>query len=126
MKKQKQQIIDYIVSNHEKIDVEGGKCRWNYMCHMNSVHEAVENNDDKLAMCVYIDDDYPIVHFVNIHDDKYVDNTLGQWSSQYNYYLIRTISKDEFFDIMDIFRKYRSYLRTVPSWWLTIFRKYDA
>lgn len=124
MKKQRKQIVNYIVSNHERINVSPGLCRFNYKCHMNAVNDAITAGDEWVAMCVYIDNGYPIIHFINIHDGKYVDNTLGEWSSKYNYYLIRSISKDEFWDIDDIFGKYRDYLKTVPNWWFRIFGSY--
>ncbi|MDX1365897.1 MAG: hypothetical protein R3243_16955 [Arenibacter latericius] len=123
-KKQRKQVIDYVVSNHDKIIVHPGVCRYNYKCHMNAVHDAISDGDDSLAMCIYIDDGYPVIHFINIHDGEYVDNTLGQWSSRYEYYLVKKISSDEFFEIESIFVKYRNYLKTIPDWWLRIFGTY--
>ena len=51
----KMNIADKIVENfvkatYNKIDVKSGNCRFNQKCHLNSVHEALNNNEDKLAM----------------------------------------------------------------------------
>jgi hypothetical protein len=106
-------INNYILSSLECIDVKAGLCRYNYECHRNAVNDAVNNNEDSLAMCFYIDDDdnSPIIHFVNItNDGGYIDNTLGYWSSRYNYYLIRKINKNMFDKVLDIFMSYRKEL----------------
>ena len=127
MEKQIRQIVEYITSNHNKIDVKAGVCRYNFRCSFNAVHDALENDEDELAMCVYVDDEYPIIHFININKDgEYIDNTLGHWSERVDFYLVRNIKKDEFWDVNDIFTSYRNYLKTIPSWWLTIFKSYKA
>lgn len=92
------------------------------MCHKNSVHEAIKNKDDSVVMCMYIDGDYPIIHFIN--QDKnghYVDNTLGEWSEKYNYYFIKLINKDEFFDVDKVFDAYRKEIRKQLSFWVRLF-----
>lgn len=107
----KQRIKRFIENNYERIDVKGGNCRFNYKCHLNTVHEAIENKQNKLAMCIYMDDDYPIIHFVNCNKDEFIDNTLGHWATQYDYYLIKYIEKKDFFNIVKIFLQYRQELR---------------
>lgn len=108
----KKEIIKYVKENRKLIKVRGGKCRYNYRCQNNAVHEAIENNEKKIAMCIYIHNDYPIIHFINVNKKgKFIDNTLGHWCTQYDYYLIRYIEKSDFFKVGEIFDLYRIELR---------------
>ena len=111
------EIIDYTKNNLEKISIRSGKCRFNYRCHMNAVHEAINNNEDEVAMVVYFhkNDDgsiYPIIHFVNVDADGiYTDNTLGNWSRYYEYYLIKNIEELDFPIINSILSNYKDEFR---------------
>lgn len=107
----KRNIQDYIRSNHEKITVKPGLCRFNYRCHNNAAHDAIEAGDTELAMCVYFEGNDPAIHFINIRNGEYIDNTLGHWSKWMEYYLIRKVNKDEFFEVIDIFTSYRKFLK---------------
>jgi len=110
-KKAKEIIKEIVIKNYSKIKVNSGICRYNFKCHHNAVHDAINDKQDKIAMCFYIDNDYPIIHFINIDENgKYIDNTLGNWSSIYDYYLIKYIEKDKFFQVNDIFSEYRKEL----------------
>ena len=116
-KKAKKFIKNMIIATMPKINVKSDKCRYNFRCQMNAVHEALNKNQDKIAMCFYLDGDYPIIHFINVNDKgEYVDNTLGRWSETFDYYLIRLIDKDSFFKINDVFSAYRKELRLKLPW----------
>jgi len=105
-------IKGMVIANHQKIKVSPGLCRYNFRCHMNAVHDAIDKKQNEIAMCIYFDDNYPIIHFLNVDKKgKYIDNTLGNWASTYDYYLIRHIEKDSFFQVNEIFSKYRKELR---------------
>lgn len=105
-------VRNMIIANFPKIIVKSGKCRYNYRCQMNAVHDALNNNQDKLAMCFYIENHQCILHFINIDKHgNYKDNTLGRWSEMLDYYLIRIIEKDSFFSIEEIFSAYRKDLK---------------
>lgn len=120
-------IGDYIRCKHQLIKVKPGTCRFNYQCHSNSVHEAVINHDNEIAMVVYFDDGEPCVHFINVYDnDDYVDNTLGVWAERMEMYLIRKISKDEFYDVYKIHNSYRMYLKRLLPFWLQIFHNHRS
>ena len=109
-------LRDHIISQHERIEVISGKCRFNYRCQMNAVHEAVISGEDKIAMAIYFDGT-PIIHFLNVDaEGNYTDNTLGIWSSRYTYYLIDLIDKDEFFNVNHHFGEYRKLLRRKLGW----------
>lgn len=114
--KAKREIIEYLELTRKPIKVKSGKCRYNFRCQMNAVHEAINNKEKKIAMCIYIHDNYPIIHFINVDKrGKFIDNTLGNWSVKYDYYLIRYIKKKDFYDIDDIFTEYRKEIRTYLS-----------
>lgn len=105
-------ILNMIYANYQLIEVRPGACRYNYRCQMNAVHDAIENGDDKLAMVFYINNDYPILHFINVNNDGvFLDNTLGNWSTQYDYFFIRYIDKNSYYQINSIFDNFRNELQ---------------
>lgn len=120
-KKAEEIIRNKIVSEHNCIKVFPGKCRWNFRCSFNAVHEAIRKGDKKIAMVVYFDRDYPIIHFINFRKGKYIDNTLGEWTSRYEYYLIKFIEKEDFWNVNYIFDKYRETLQNYLPFWTRIF-----
>jgi hypothetical protein len=118
----KNTIYQYVTSNFNLIDVKPGACRYNYKCHMNSVHEALKRNHKKIVMVVYIDNGYSIIHFLNKDKyGKYYDNTLGQWARYYNFYLIKEVDESEFKDINSTFINYRKYLRSILPLYVRVF-----
>lgn len=120
------EIINKVLSEHELIEVRSGKCRYNYKCHMNAVHEAIKKGDKKIAMCIYIEDNYPIIHFINYRKDKFIDNTLGVWSGNKKYYFIKWITEEEFWEVNSIFGAYREVLRNSLSFWVRLTSDYNA
>ena len=126
-KKVRSFLIDWTRNELPKIKVKSGVCRYNFRCHNNAVHDALNDGEDKIAMVIYIDDDYPIVHFINLNaEGEYTDNTLGRWSEKMEYYLVRTIDKEEFFSIYEIFNSYRKHLRSKLPLRLKLFSEYDG
>lgn len=116
----KKEICNYIISKYTKISVKPGKGLFNYQCHRNSVHIASRNKHKKIAMCVYIDEGYPIVHFINYNKGKYTDNTLGEWTTLYEYYFIKWIKEDEFYNVFTIFDAFKKELGKRLSWWVKL------
>ena len=118
-------IRDFAVGSLSAIEVAGGKCRYNFYCHANSVNDAIENEDNRIAMCIYFEDDFPILHVINVDKEgNFTDNTLGVWAAQYKYYLVRFIEKDSFFDIFEIFTAYRKELKSKIPWYIRLFSNY--
>lgn len=97
-------IRDFCDSQYKLINVEPGELNFYYKCHLTSTHYAIKNGDKKLALVMYRDKKSmrPCVHFVNYTNKKFVDNSLGNWSSQYEYRFIRWVAKEEFFDVDNI------------------------
>jgi len=124
--KAQQEIANYTIANYKKIEVKAGKCRFNFKCHYNSVHEAKKNKHKKLAMCIYLDDGYPIIHFINYNKGKFVDNTLGEWSSRVDFYFVRWITDEEMWKVDTIFTAFRKELRKSLSWWVRLTSDFEA
>ena len=110
-KKSTQRIKDYVINTGKKIKVKSGRCRYNFRCQMNAVNDALSSNQPTLGMCVCINNDSCFIHFINISkNNTFIDNTLGQWSIKYDYYLIKIIDKKDFFNINNIFTNFRKEL----------------
>ena len=98
-------IIEHIKANYQRIDKDQmkiGDSFYNYMCHMNAVQYIKNGKADEIYLCVYIENNWPIVHFINKQDDKYIDNTLGWRYEQLEYYIIKKVSEDEYNSIEDL------------------------
>lgn len=113
-------IKEFTKNTYKKIKVVPGKCRYNYKCHLNSVHDAIVKKDKKVAMCLCIQRGEVYIHFINYHNGKFVDNTLGVWSATNDYYFVRWIKEDEFFEITSIFISFRGFLQRQLPWWIRI------
>lgn len=118
----KLKIKNFATTNLQKINVLPGTCRYNFRCHNNAVHDAINEQQNEIAMCIYIDNNYPVIHFLNIDKDgNYIDNTLGNWAVTYQYYLVKHISKSDFFNIITIFKAYRIDLRKKLPLYIRLF-----
>lgn len=145
----KMNLIKYILDNFVPIDVLPGKGRFNYMCHSNSVHEAIEEEENALpwekqdmennviAMVMQIEDDTeqpnPITHFINVFNNivepgnkLYVDNTLGHWVSQSKFYLVDYIMRKDFFKVHIRHKQQKSLMRSILPWWLKLLSDYTT
>jgi len=120
----RKEIKTYILANYNKIEVKAGKCRYNFRCHNNSVHEAKRHKHKKIALVVYVDGDYPIVHFVNYNKKRFTDNTLGEFATQVDYYFIKWIKDEDMWDIFTIFDAIRQELGKQLSWWVRLSSDY--
>ena len=118
------QIRSYVYANYRIIKVEPGKCLYNFQCHSNAVHYAKKRREKKLAMVIYIDNNIPIVHFINYAKKKFKDNTLGQWTTQYEYYFVKWVDEADMWFIHAIFKHYRQHLRNQLSWWVRLTSDY--
>lgn len=124
--KAKEIITNMVIATMPKIEVNSGICRFNFRCQMNAVHDAITNQENKIAMCIYFEGENPIVHFINIDNNgNYVDNTLGAWSVKYDYYLVRHIEKESFFSINNIFASYIRELKMKLPFYVRLFSDYD-
>ena len=100
-------IIEHTKSNYKRIDKDQmkiGDSFYNYMCHMNAVQYVKIGKAEEVFLCIYIDNNYPTVHFINKQGNKYIDNTLGWRYDQLEYYIIKKVSEDEYNDIENILK----------------------
>ena len=129
MFKEKAKLIirNYVKSTYSKIEVNPGLYRFNYKCHCNAVHDAIVNNEDYIALVMILNSTDVIIHFININKDEiYTDNTLGHWSSTYDYYLVKYVYRKSFFKIENIFSNYRVELNNILPWWVRNFISLDT
>lgn len=120
-------VTQVVNAKYSKINVLPGTCRYNFRCYNNAVHDAIHNKDEYIAMVIYFDEGQPIIHFINM-DKKgiYTDNTLGQWSTQLTYYLVRTIPKESFFDMYSIFDAFRREIHKQLPFYIRPFISLDS
>lgn len=90
-------------------DMISGKGLFNNRCHNNSVQIAYDDYCD-IVECVAITETEVILHYINIKNGKYQDNTLG-WQYKYvDYYILREIDKNDYPKIGNILVKNKSAL----------------
>lgn len=110
-----------VITSYQKIPVIAGQCRYNFQCHNNVVHDAIENKEKRVAMVFYLqNDEEPILHFLNFTKRKYVDNTMGHWSSRHPYYFVRWLNQDEYWDINKIFSGMIDEWRRKLPWYIRL------
>lgn len=99
-------ITDYVRMSYKKMDLKDfalGDCPFNYRCHLNAVQKVAEGNAAKVLLVIGIEDNYPVVHFINqLEDGSYQDNTWGWRYKQKEYYLIREVSPNEYDTIWNV------------------------
>lgn len=111
-------IIEHAKTNYTRIDKDEmkiGDSFYNYKCHLNAVQYIKNGQADEVYLCVYIEDNYPIVHFINKKDDKYIDNTLGWLYETIDYYIIKKVSEDEYDNIGNILTESQAHLVRLHS-----------
>ena len=116
-------LIKFIKTLYEPINVCCGLCRYNFRYHLNAVRDAITNQNEKIALVLYVDDKEQclIIHFINFHNNQFIDNTLGVWSKTKKYYLVRFIRSKDFFQIESIFNSYRKELNSFLPFYLRYF-----
>jgi hypothetical protein len=95
--------------SHCIIDVRAGHGLFNNRCHFNAVQYAYENSLSSFNFCICVSkqNDEIFLHYINNHDG-FVDNTLGFYSKNFDYYLMDTRSF-EAFDAQMFVRDRRQY-----------------
>lgn len=126
--KAKEMMLNFAKKTGEPIKVLPGACRWNYKCQINAVHEALRNGEGSICMGIYLDCDYPIIHFWNesLKEDipVYTDNSLGEWAAVYTYYLIRHIKASEFWSVNEIFGAFREEINSTFPLWVRVLKRF--
>jgi hypothetical protein len=119
-------VISKIISDLPEINVIPGECHYNFQCHHNSAHYALKNKHNFLTVGFYIDNNYPIIHFLNYINNDFVDNTLGEHTVKYKHYFLKKIHKEDFHEVDNIFGELRKEIRNKLPWHLKLFSKYNC
>lgn len=118
-------VAEKIRTTLEEIKPLPGDCRYNYNCHLNSVHCAVVDEQEFITVGFYLFINQPIIHFLNYKNGQFIDNTLGVHTSNFKHYLWKRIYKEDFNRINDVFIELRKEIRKDLPWYLRWFSKYD-
>lgn len=129
-KKHIEQLVKETYPEIPKNKIIAGDCRFNYKCHLNSVHEAIKNNQDQIAICIYFNevDDLIGLHFMNYNKetDMYIENTHGEFSQIFSYYFLEYLHKDFFWKTGIPFLNWRNFFRTKLPWWLQLLSDFEV
>ena len=105
-------INNFAILNYKQIHYNSGHMImgegiFNNRCQLNAVQSVKEGKSDKVILCICIDDNSndPSIHFINMKDNKYIDNTLGYFYRNYTYYIIREVESNEYKDINKLLTK---------------------
>lgn len=91
-----ERLLPYAEKNFKKITVEMGEYQGNKMCHHNARQKVEEGKSEGVAaVLAFLDRSGVNVHYLNVTDGKYVDNTLGYLSKANTYYLVEEYTKEE-------------------------------
>lgn len=91
----------------------------NSRCHKNSLNYAIRHKQPTIALCYYVSSDGEVeVHFVNYSNGTYYDNTMGNLTSSFSYYLIRLIDQNDFQNLDDILGQEQAEIDRVTPFWV--------
>ena len=109
----------YVRSRYEMIRPEATLGLFNFRCHENCV-EYLRTHPDRglrIAETVYLDGGEPILHYVVVDGDRYLEVTLGWRAEQLEYYLIRVLDERDHARIHSEFdRSLTDWLHDFTSW----------
>ena len=107
-KKAEREIYNLARIKYDKIEVFPGEGGFTGRCQHVAAHHATKNADKSIAVVLYANKGSQelFLHVINYCNKKkkYVDNSLGHWTGQFDYYLVKTVSED-FFSINELYRQ---------------------
>lgn len=92
---------------------------FNFRCHENCVEylRTHPHRGLRIAETIYLDRGTPILHYVVVDGDRYLEVTLGWRAEQLEYYLIRVLDERDHAHIHDEFdRALTDWLHDFTSW----------
>lgn len=106
------EVIRRLRTRHEYLNVKPLAGLFNNACFRNAVQFVRDNpsKDTKIIECMFVDANYPILHYVILMDGEYLEVTNGWESKIYEYYYIRTINP------LDYDRIHSEFTRSQSSW----------
>ena len=90
----REKIKNHVRSRYARIVVTPHVGRFNFRCFENVVEECRLNPDFEVIEVIYIDDGYPILHYINRNKltNEHLETTLGWKAEHLEYYGIRVIN----------------------------------
>ena len=118
-------LKEFYGRKEDLLEVIHGKGLFNQRCHQNAVQMAYDDksNDTGVVMCMCFSKtcNCYFLHFINYHNDTYIDNTLGWCSKRYDYYRLRKLTEPEYDGIIILFVKWKDWIKNnVIPWYLRL------
>jgi hypothetical protein len=127
--KAKEIICENIKSQLKQIYPIAGKCRYNYVCHINAFNDAKKKGQKKIVAGFYMYNDSPCIHFYNIDSGgEITDNTLGQCTYQFQHYIFDSfdVTNMSIYDLEKEFDAIRKRVAKGLPWYVRLLSNYRA
>ena len=116
--KAQERLMSHIRSRYTRITVKSEQGLFNYKCFYNAVEYALANPDTEVWEVVYIENECPVLHYINKRGDEWLETSVGFLADQLEYYPIRKIVRDDWRDIQNVFiRSLDAWREDFCSWW---------
>lgn len=113
-----ERISNAVRSKYDRISVVPKQGLFNRQCHRNAVEYARVNKGHSVVEVIYIENDDPILHYVNYKNGIYYETTLGWEAETLEYYKIKGIRDEDHTKIHDIFNNtLKVWLMGYTNWW---------
>lgn len=119
IKRAQERIARRLRARHQGIRPVPEQGLFNFRCHENCVEYLRAHPDRglRIAETVYLDGGEPILHYVVVDGDRYLEVTLGWRAEQLEYYLIRVLDERDHTRIHSEFdRSLMDWLHDFTSW----------
>lgn len=110
-------LVREIRSCHSMVEAVPTQGLFNHKCFDNAVQYHTNHPSFGVVECIYVDDGYPVLHYLNVKGALYYETTLGWRAKYHEYYIIRTIHPDDYKRIdceFDVSLKY--WYRKYTTW----------
>ena len=103
-------LVRFVKSRYDVIKPIPKQGLFNRQCHNNSV-EYSQIHDCGIVETIYIDNGEPILHYLNTDNNGiFLETTLGWKAGTLEYYKIREIHSDDYFNIS------HEFIQSLESW----------
>jgi hypothetical protein len=112
-------LINYLRARYTQVQVTPRQGIFNHHCYFNTVEYAKKFKKANLLVfeCIYIDEDYPVLHYVIKKGEEYLEVTLGHRAEHLEYYILREIpEKDWEFIEAEFHRAMGNWTKQFTTW----------
>ena len=112
IKRAQERIARRLRARHQGIRPQPEQGLFNFRCHENCVEylRTHPGRGLRIAETIYLDEGEPILHYVVVDGDRYLEVTLGWRTEQLEYYLVRVL------DERDHTRIHSEFNRSIADW----------